>query len=113
MTLSFVAGGYRSAESFPPQIASAPNPVTGALYLVGLHELGHCVSPEALIMAEEDGRYARICCEGAAWAYAAEVADRDLYRPGDWALAGRCFASYLESYSPGEQVPSPGARRPA
>ena len=101
--MSFVAGGFRAAESFPPALAAAPNPVSGALYLTGLHELGHCLSPEALEFQDEPGAYARICCESAAWAWAAGTADPALYRPGDWALAGRCLAGYLEAYSPGAQ----------
>lgn len=99
--LSFVPGGFRAAEAFPPSVAAAPNPVSGALYLTGLHELGHCVSPEALAFVSEPGVYARFCCEAASWAWAAAVADESLYRPGDWALAGRCLTGYLEAFAPG------------
>lgn len=77
-----------------------PPPTTADRYLAGLHEMGHCVSQQALRF---DRRWRKgtqfddeVLMEAAAWAWAARNALDALEVPKRaWSVAGRCFGTYL------------------
>lgn len=73
-------------------------------YLFCLHELGHCVSPEAATWAADEwpdleaDRYAAVLIEGAAWAWASAAALPSLtrhLRAKDWNTVAYAFRTYL------------------
>lgn len=91
------------AESFPtaePPIALVPRPERGADYMIALHEIGHCASPDAVLVTEARGPYAHVLCEGGAWAFASAVADRRLLRHlkrRDWAHVATAIGSHIRA----------------
>lgn len=78
-----------------------PPPTDAHRYMVALHELGHVASRVARRWGdryEEPGAQALV--EGAAWAWAAMVADPDLVAEAteeEWADVARHFGTYLWS----------------
>jgi hypothetical protein len=89
----------RGAEAFVDQgTAVIPTVTRPSDYLVGLHELGHILSPDARAVSDSYDKYDVILCEGAAWAWAAAVSDDRLmaaFRKEDWDRIGFYFRSYL------------------
>jgi hypothetical protein len=67
-------------------------------FLVALHELGHCLSPEATAAHRRQDPYSAVISEGAAWAWAAASmpawAKRSIRRK-DYARAAELFGSHL------------------
>lgn len=75
-------------------------------YLVGLHELGHILDPEARRFGvREDDLHQALLCEGAAWAWAAMEA---LPVPkAAWARVADSLLSYLVLPQHHRPVPNP------
>lgn len=70
----------------------------GQDYLIALHELGHCIAPGAARL-EEAGTaepFTTLALEGLAWAWVAQVADRDLLEPGDWDVVLLALESHYD-----------------
>lgn len=92
--------GWTKAEAWPMlRAVSIPRIRSARDYLVGLHELGHCLSPHARGLHEAGVLYDEISCEGYAWAWAATHADLALaatISAKEWTLAFKSFGSYLE-----------------
>lgn len=98
VTIVWVSG-YTLAEAWVDErTACLPRIRSGRDYLVALHELGHILSPHAAGLVDAGVLYDEISCEGYAWAWAASHADpviADSISARDWALAAKCFTSYL------------------
>lgn len=102
------------AESFAtvtPPVALVPRIDTGADYLIGLHEIGHCASEDALRTHDTPGSYAHVVCEAGAWAFAAENANPALakhLRKRDWAKVSIAMGSHIRAATlsqPGDHGP--------
>lgn len=80
------------------KVVAIPRIRTGRDYLVGLHELGHCISPEAVRLHDQFATLTALACEGWAWAWAAANADPEIARGLDarqWRLVASSFGSYV------------------
>lgn len=95
---------WKQAESFPRlRECLVPHVRTGGDYLVGLHELGHVLSPDAYGLTDRTDSYSLILCEGASWAWAVSMIRPDLLpclTPADWDTAAHCFRSHLLPQDP-------------
>lgn len=105
---------WRRAESYPEAMqAMVPRIRTGSDYMVALHEIGHCASPESARLARAKDTYGHVLCEGAAWAWATAASKRSLTRRltnEDWAVVGAAVGSHIAWAS---MQPSPKRRRTA
>lgn len=86
------------AEAFPElsQVV-IPKIRTTADYLLGLHELGHVLSPEARRLDQLTDPYSSLLCEGAAWAWAMAHADPGLVSKAtedDWGIVAEAIVSH-------------------
>jgi hypothetical protein len=101
VTVHWITSGWRNAESFPEEMtAYCPVIRSASDYLIALHEIGHCADPTAREFNEATDIRGIVLCEGAAWAYAAEVMLPSLrrhLRKADWDRVGYSFRSYIVS----------------
>lgn len=80
------------------KVVAIPRVRTGRDYLIGLHELGHCLALEAVRLHDQFDTMTALACEGWAWAWAAANADREIARGLDareWRLVASSFGSYV------------------
>lgn len=85
---------HETRHAYVPEIRSPSD------YLFALHEIGHLASPESLAAWDEQGGYADLLCEGAAWAWAATEARPALtrhLRAKDWNRVAYAYRTYLQS----------------
>ena len=93
--ISIVWADSQRAESFPDARVIIPKPKNGYLYLIALHELGHCLSSGARLWSTNEDIYGEVACEGFAWAWAAAYRDKTIpIRSSDRKRAAVLFASY-------------------
>lgn len=96
----WTARSWDTAEAWPggtPRV-SLPKIRAARDYLASLHEIGHCVDPNALRMTNAAGHYENVLCESAAWAWAMEqVAKRFVrhIRAEDWNFVAYGWRTYL------------------
>jgi hypothetical protein len=92
---------WRRAESFPGiMVAYVPRIRRPADYLVGLHEIGHCASDDALRLTDSADPYEALLCEGASWAWAVSRIPRDLaltIRAAEWDVAAYCLRTHWQT----------------
>lgn len=82
------------------------HPADGERYLGDLHEMGHCLDPDAVAKyelcckpAERNNRRQWFLMEAAAWSWALAHVHPDLHdrlTKRDWLLAGQCLFSYAK-----------------
>jgi hypothetical protein len=84
------------AMSYPfAKIAICPRPTNPYKYLIGLHELGHCVSSHSRRYEDREDTYHAGLCEGAAWAWAAANVHPEVPVPLEaYKAAGALLAGY-------------------
>lgn len=100
------------AHSYPSaREAIVPFPVTGADYLIALHEFGHVASRMSSRHSDSGTTDKVLVCEGAAWAWAANNLHPELaskLRASDFNYAGACWLShFVYMVVHGTQAPRP------
>lgn len=98
VTLEWVSSWGLAEAWVEGKVVAVPRIRTGRDYLIGLHELGHCVCPEAVRLHDQFDTLTALACEGWAWAWAAANADPEIARgldPREWRLVASSFGSYI------------------
>lgn len=80
------------------KVVAIPRIRSGRDYLICLHELGHCLAPEAVRLHDQFDTLTALACEGWAWAWAAANADPEIacgLDAREWRLVASAFGSYV------------------
>lgn len=107
--LVWVRSWGKAEGNYASRVALIPRIECGRDYLVGLHELGHCLSLCARRLNEREDAGGQMAREAWAWGWAAEQCLPELaaaLTAKDWMLVGAAFGSYIKWHA---HEPVPGA----
>lgn len=111
---------WRDAEAWPSdRCVTIPVIARARDYLVGLHEVGHCLSPQSRRLGDRFDCGGNMACEAWAWAWAVDNADPALLATTsgvEWHRVGDCMGSYLEFHAlrrPGVLPPDQATLNPS